>query len=105
MRQVLVNAKLMPVMGLVYRPVAVSWEMFLRHLQAGFESYIGYEQTAKFLSEKSGLVIPLNRGETTVKAGDVMLICSLSYRMQDPTKKGQEVRTDFEYAVCQVTSE
>jgi len=53
-----------------------------------FISYIGYPDTAKFLSSIIGRHVPTNRGMISMNVGDVAVVCKLKYRVQDPKTKG-----------------
>lgn len=97
----LMNSAMMPVPG-QYRLTAITRDQFVRELRSahgngGLVSYIGYEQNVRIISKLSGIQIPVNRAETTLAPGDVMLIMRLKYRVT-PANKGQEVsENDFEY--------
>lgn len=93
----LLNSAMMPGAGR-YHMVELSKEEFVRQLQAGpFESFIGYPDTAAFLERISGVSVPVNRGQTALEDGDVMLIVRLKYRVTSPGDKGKFTPTDEDY--------
>jgi hypothetical protein len=101
----LINSAMMPSLSLSYRCRPVTPQEFARLLQSeGFESFIGYPETARILEKLSGVKIPISRAQTTVEPGDRLLIIRLKYRMNDPAQKGQTTHTleDFEFGVCEV---
>lgn len=70
-----------------------------------FKSYIGYPQTAEYMSKVLGVNVEVNREEMQLKDGDMMLVCKLKYRVKDPTTKGQEVsEDDFEWYLVSYSS-
>lgn len=104
----LMNSAMMPVAGLTYHPRRITAEDFGRLVaeaaaRGELESYIGYEATAAQIARVSGVVPLINRAETSVEAGDVMLVCKLRYRPGDPRMKGSAQaqaalgEDDFEY--------
>lgn len=71
-----------------------------------WKSSIGYQTTAKILSEILGFNMPMNREKTSVQKGDTMLVCKLKYRVQNPHEKadnthGQNIE-DYEFGRIQV---
>ena len=61
-------------------------------------SYVGYEQTAEYMSKTLGIDVPLNRGQVDLQKGDIMLVCKLKYRVANPATKGAPVsEDDFEW--------
>lgn len=62
------------------------------------ESYVGYPQTADYIAKLSGVPITVSRQQATVKSGDILLICRLAYRPDNPAGKGKPVdEADFEF--------
>lgn len=99
MKVKLMNSAMMPAPGF-YALREISPEMFAfqvaRAQREGLlESYIGYSQNIALIEGMSGVRVPLNRAQTTVEDGDMLLVMKLKYR---PASKGQPVRPeDFEY--------
>lgn len=61
-------------------------------------SYVGYEQTAEYMSKTLGIDVPLNRGQVDLQKGDIMIVCKLKYRVANPATKGAPVNEeDFEW--------
>ena len=65
-------------------------------------SFIGYESTAKYMSETLGIDVPVNRGLITKDVFDentIGIICKLKYRVQNPADKGKftPAPEDFEW--------
>jgi hypothetical protein len=79
-------------------------KIFLKH-KNDYESYIGYLNSAKILSEHFGLNIGLNRDRTIIKQGDIILTFALNYRINDvETKKVRKHGDNIEdYYFCLVT--
>lgn len=108
-RYVLVNSAMMPTLERVYAPVEVKANQFVKFVQDGAKlgrlfSFIGYRETADFLTKLTGVEIPVNRKPASVERGDLMLICKLDYRVPDPNAKGQPVsQNDFVFWICDVS--
>lgn len=110
----LVNSAMMPSPDFAYVPRRISQEEFVRILKtaakdADFESYIGYPATAEHIERISGVKVNVNRAETTVQPGDILLVCKLRYRLNDPTQKNNPQfqstgiqEEDFDYWVIEV---
>jgi hypothetical protein len=101
----LMTSAMMPNDG-VYLRVTISEKEFLRQLihaynRGELESYVGYQQNADYIFRKTGIRIPVNRGETNLKSGDVMLVMKLKYRVADPGLKG-EVVDEHQFEFCRV---
>jgi hypothetical protein len=96
----LMNAAMMPQPG-TYRAEALSQEEFVEALRAapGFVSYVGYPQTAEWIQQIAGVIVPVSREQTVLEDGDVLLVCKLAYRV-DPRRKGDWQQEDWEY--CRV---
>jgi len=71
-----------------------------------FQSFIGYEDTAKFLERISGVKIPVSREPTTVESGDALLIVKLKYRLSNPGDKAKftPLDSDYEFFECYYTA-
>jgi len=54
----------------------------------GWESRIGYPQTADHIERLSGVRPPLSREASPMDVGDEALVVRLKYRVADPTQKG-----------------
>lgn len=100
----LMNSAMMPVEG-VYklRKITVDEARMVVAKAAKIESYIGYPDTANYMSHVLGIEVPISRAETTLEDGDIMLICRLRYRVQNPQEKGKFVPKDddFEWFVAE----
>lgn len=97
----LMNSAMMPQEG-TYLCTKISEQSFARWIRTHpFESFVGYEATAKHIEAISGVQVPVNRGETTLAPDDVMLVCRLNFRLADPKKKADRnyapEREDYEY--------
>jgi hypothetical protein len=95
----LMNSAMMPVPG-VYRVQKISPEQareILKKHNNTFESYIGYEDTARFMSQILGVDVPVNRAETVLTDGDEILVCKLRYRLKNPADKGNFTPSDDDY--------
>ncbi|MEM4202622.1 MAG: DUF1874 domain-containing protein [Candidatus Methanomethylicaceae archaeon] len=112
-RYVLMNSAMMPSPNFVYQPRLLSQEEFVQLLQEAqrsgqLESYIGYETTASHIAKISGVSVSVNRAETQVQEGDVMLVCKLRYRLPSPSQKANPQAQaaisdeDFEYWLIEV---
>jgi hypothetical protein len=96
----ILNAAMVPNEGtfqyqLIDQQAARAW--LLGHPDA--VSYIGYPQTAEWLEHLAGRPIALNREKVTMAIGDEALVCRLSYRVRDPSTKGQYQEEDWEYGL------
>lgn len=103
----LLNSAMMPVEG-VYKLQRISPEDFSSILRSEeYQSYIGYPDTARMIEEIAKVSVPLSREQTTVQDGDILLICRLKYRLQDPAAKGKFTPSvnDFEFFRCEYSSE
>ena len=101
----ILNSAMMPAEG-HYSLNRVSPEIFaqtIRHARDGWESYIGYAETAAFVSKLTGLDIPVSREQTTLNSGDLLAIIRLKYRVADPATKGKTApaQEDFEFFLCE----
>lgn len=103
----LMNSAMMPSDG-HYRKLVIPVEMFISEFRLytkerkfGWESYIGYPETARVLSELLGVDVPVSRAETILDCGDVMLVARLKYRINPAdkaTNRSQSV-DDFEFSI------
>lgn len=87
----LMNSAMMPAEG-TYRAKRISKDEFvaiLRQHKDALVSYIGYPETARYIERISGVPVAVSREATELEDGDVMLVCKLSYRPQDPKMKGK----------------
>jgi hypothetical protein len=86
----LMNSAMMPVPGTyVARKITVDEaRAIVQKFHGKFESYIGYPDTAKYMSEVLGVDVPVNRSETSLADRDEILVCKLRYRVKDPGAKG-----------------
>lgn len=88
------NSAMMPVDGL-YRKKTVSAtvfaESFRREAQIhGWESYIGYPNATKVLSNLLGITVPLTRQQTVLSQSDLMFCMQLTYRVEPAQKAGNQ---------------
>lgn len=108
MKHLLLNSAMMPAPG-NYSLRELSAADFGSAVKAAYlddtlVSYIGYQQTADLISDLASVPIPLNRAETHVANGDVLLIARLKYRVGDPVTKGAPVDADaFAFYYCGFT--
>ena len=105
-RVLLLNSNIMVAEG-TYVTMKASIEEVKRTVNAADEviSYIGYPDTAKFMSELLGIDVPVNRGIAELKDGDIMVVCKLKYRVQNPADKGKFVPKpdDIEWWITKYT--
>lgn len=98
------NAAMMPAEG-CYNLTGITQDGFMRaiktaHRNGNLTSWIGYQQNADFIAEKTGIRLPLTRKETKIGDGDKLLIMKLRYRV-DGYPKGYPVsENDFEFFVA-----
>ena len=81
---------------LVSRDEAAEW---IR--AGGWESRIGYSQTAEWIEQLAGVRPPLSREASPMGVGDEALVVRLKYRVQDPSQKGavSVQEEDWEYGI------
>ena len=67
----------------------------------GWESRIGYPQTADHIAQLSGVRPTLSREASPMRPGDEALVVRLKYRVQDPSQKGavSVQEEDWEYGI------
>lgn len=98
----LTNSAIMPQPG-TYRAKQISKDEFvslvkLASANGTLESFIGYPQNVELIQKWTGVAVALNRAETRLNDGDVMLVMKLRYRVADPSTKGAQVgEDDFEF--------
>lgn len=97
----LMNAAVMPRAG-VYRVSELSASEFADALKSEeFQSFVGYDSTAKHIESIAGVSVPVCRDQAAVEDGDRMLVCRLKARLSDPTKKADKnyvpAPEDYEY--------
>ena len=98
-RIVLMNSTMCPAEG-TYVVEKITPEIAKQLVQKAdkVESYIGYPQTAEYMSRVLGIAVPVNRGETVLHNGDTVIVCKLKYRVANPATKGEGVNEeDFEW--------
>lgn len=87
----LLNSAIMPQPGTYSLSAITSAEMAALIRMAAhmgeLASYIGYQQTADYLSTLSGATILVSREPTAIEDGDILLICRLRYRVGNPADK------------------
>ena len=101
-RIALTNAAIMPEDGIYHRQ-RLSKDEFAKRMcfakkHCQIASYIGYAETAEFIHNTTGIDVPVNRSNTELESGDVMLVVKLPYRVA-PENKGKTIadRRDFEF--------
>jgi len=69
--------------------------------QGGWESRIGYSQTADWIEQLAGIRPPLSREASPMQLGDEALVVRLKYRVTDPSQKGAVAvgPDDWEYGI------
>lgn len=106
----LVNARLAP-WNFTLRTRQITREEFVTMLRDAaaannLRSYVGYANTAAHIARISQYVPALNREETKVEAGDILLCCVLKTRVRDPLKKSSgelgASDDDYEYGMIEV---
>ena len=88
----LLNSAYMPTANGIYESTEIDAQLFTSIVQHNFDkgtlvSYIGYEATAKLLSELCDRDIPVRREKTIINDGDYLLIAKLKYRVKNPNEK------------------
>lgn len=104
----LMNSAMMPQAG-TYRMSMLTESEFAERLHAApFQSFIGYEATATHIQQIAGVHVPVSRAETTLAAGDTLLVCRLNFRMVDPKRKADRnyvpQRSDYEYCAVEYSA-
>jgi len=97
----LLNSAMCPQEG-TYRVSKITPEQARQIVQKAevVKSYIGYPQTAEYMSSVLGIQVEVNRGETRFEDGDIAVVCKLKYRVANPADKGSTVDPDaFEWYV------
>jgi hypothetical protein len=72
-------------------------ELMKKYDLSEIKSYVGYVETAQYMSKVLGIEVAVSREQTSLKNGDVMVVCKLKYRLQNPAVKGSFVPTDEDY--------
>jgi len=86
---VMLNSRLMVGDG-EYKVVEINKNQFKQVLHkyiSNYKSYIGYPNAAKIVYEITGTKVELNRDATILKDGDILLMITLKYRIQNPEEK------------------
>ena len=106
----IVSAAMMPTPGLTYTLLAITKSQMREEFQKllkvhkEWKSYVGYPNTARLLSVLLEAHIPCSRDKATVKAGDVMLVMKLTYRLTNPHEKTENKHgnsiNDYEFYLC-----
>ncbi len=99
MSKKLLNAAVMPQEGTYLSKLVskVDWVKHYNALNGETKSYIGYHETLFFINDLLGTNFMLSREQTVLEDGDVLFVCKLKYRMQDPTQKGKIVPREEDY--------
>ena len=95
----LLNSAMMPAVG-YYSCKKIDSKLFAKLIKDNdFESYIGYQDTANHIAKISGEEIKTSRNLVELQDGDIILVCKLKYRVQNPGEKGKFTPdvNDFEY--------
>jgi len=69
--------------------------------QGGWESTLGYKETAEALSLLTGISIPVNRRLIKMKEGDEALVFRLTVRLEDPNLK-HKLSREFVLRNCEI---
>lgn len=98
---ILMNSAMMPQPG-QYRMYRIDRNNFAGRLREAhgtgvLVSYIGYQQTAEFITKITGVPVEVNRTETKLQDGDFILVCKLKYRVDARTKGAPVDEDDFEF--------
>lgn len=101
MSTILMNSAMMPQPG-IYTARKISEDEFCERLHAApFQSFVGYESTATHIQQIAAVRVAINRSETRLHDGDVILVCRLNFRLADPKRKADRnyvpARSDYEY--------
>lgn len=104
----LLNSAMMPQEG-IYKAQKITPEqarrVFEHFSKSGWVSYVGYPQTAEYMSKVLGVEVPVNRAQATLDNDDIILVCKLKYRLSNPADKGAEVPENaFEWWVVEYHS-
>ena len=101
----LLNAAFMPAANGYYQSREIREEEFITRLQDAstrgrLKAFIGYPSLCELILEKSGVSITPNRDETTIAAGDELLIIKLKRR---PPRKGEFIAKwhDYEFRIVE----
>lgn len=70
-----------------------------------YESYIGYQETAEYMSRVLGVEVAVNRAQYTPKPGDIMIVCRLKNRVATPSLKGTLMPGDEDFEWLMVVYE
>lgn len=93
----LLNSAVIPAGGYgtyEYRPA--TWEELREFMAQGYQSRVGYQETADLISLSTGLPAPtINRELSELQPGDIAMVVRLRYRV-GPTKKGATVSQSME---------
>lgn len=99
---ILMNSAMMPFEG-AWRLEKITPEMAKEISQRAdvIQSFIGYESTAKYMSNVLGVEVPINRSVVTKEdfQDAIAIICKLKYRVKNPKEKGKFTLSneDFEW--------
>lgn len=95
---ILMNSAMMPAVG-TYKISEIPAERFFDLVRNAREmrSYIGYQATADFISRHTGRRIGVNREMTVLGRYEMILVCKLKYRLQDPGAKKDLKPSDDDY--------
>lgn len=107
----LLNSAVMPRAG-VYSARVIDRDEFAVRLRLAVDcgelrSYIGYEETARFVERVAGVAIHVSREPTSLDDGDTMLVARVRYRV-DPRRKGAPLALsdgDFEFLLVEFREE
>ncbi|MEM4668906.1 MAG: DUF1874 domain-containing protein [Thermofilum sp.] len=72
---------------------------------SSYESYIGYQETAEYMSRVLGVEVAVNRAQYTPKPGDIMIVCRLKNRVANPALKGTLMPGDEDFEWLMVVYE
>ena len=95
----LLNAAVMPAANGTYTSVGISESEFATRAVKAYDtgnlvSYVGYESTARLLSDLCGFEIRESRAETLLEDGDVLLIARVKYRLGNKMNPNTKLTLD-----------
>ncbi|MEQ1525996.1 MAG: YddF family protein [Gallionella sp.] len=73
------------------------------HLKNGFQSAIGHEASAQFLSQLLGVEVPMNRIAVTMQAGDTALVLRIKSRLPEGKLLTREEIADIPFELGWLT--
>lgn len=81
----------------------ISIEQAKKQLATGFQSAIGHEASAQFLSQLLGVAITMNRVAITMQAGDQAIVLRIKTRLPEGKLLSPEEITGIPYELALLT--